>query len=92
MLPFKHDGLLPDYPFGTDFTELEQRLIPVLQELKKASKSKLALLKLILKGLRVDEGDSHAAALKRLNLKHPTSISDKMTRYALLGLLAEEVS
>lgn len=87
LQPFKQDGLLPDYPFGTDFTELEQSLIPMLQQLKDAAKSKITLLKLVIKGLKVEVNESDAMILKRLGLKSPSSISDKLTRLALLGLL-----
>ena len=87
LCPFKQKGLLPDYPFGTDFTELEQRLIPVLQELKQASKSKIAMFKLVLSGLKVAVSKSDAELINRLGLEHPTSIKDRITRFALLALL-----
>lgn len=86
---FKQDGLLPDYPFGTDFTEIEQKLIPVLQELKKASKSKITMLKLATKGLLSGGNQHQDAALKRLGLEHPRSVIDRITRLALLGILRQ---
>ena len=88
LQPFKQEGVLPDYPFGTDFTELEQYLIPTLEALKSASESKLALFKLVFRGLKIkDEGlDSlNAKALKRLGLESPSSMKDKVTKLALLG-------
>ena len=84
---FKQEGLLPDYPFGTDFTELEKRVVPVLQELKSASKSKGALLKLALKGLGASVEESDVEILKRLGLESPQSFKDKITQLALLGAL-----
>ena len=84
---FKQEGLLPDYPFGTDFTELEKRVVPVLQELKSASKSKGALLKLALKGLGASVEESDVEVLKRLGLESPQSIKDKITQLAFLGAL-----
>ena len=84
---FKQEGLLPDYPFGTDFTELEKRVVPVLQELKSASKSKGALLKLALKGLGASVEESDVEVLKRLGLENPQSIKDKITQLAFLGAL-----
>jgi hypothetical protein len=94
LQPYRRDGLLPDYPFGTDFTEIEQRLIPVLKKLKSVSKSKMAILKLAAKGLlsSSDQGDN--AALGRLGLQHPSSMKERITRLVLLGALrqvAEEV-
>ena len=37
LKPAADAGLLPMFPFGTDFTAIEQRLIPALQVLKSAS-------------------------------------------------------
>jgi len=44
LRPAADAGLLPAFPFGTDFTEVEQRLIPALQTLKSASTGQLAAL------------------------------------------------
>lgn len=87
LQPFKQEGLLPDYPFGTDFTELEQSLIPNLEKLKAASNSKLELLSLVVKGMKANEDETSAVALKRLGLDRPTSFKDKITKLALLALL-----
>ena len=37
LKPAADAGLLPAFPFGTDFTDVEQRLIPALETLKSAS-------------------------------------------------------
>ncbi len=87
LKPFEEAGLLPNYPFGTDFTELEQRLIPVLQTLNEASQSKLALLKLAIKGYTSKPNDDDQEALKRMGLAQPKTISDKFTALALKGAL-----
>ncbi len=42
LAPAFEQGLLPSFPFGTDFTETEQRLIPALQLLGAASPMRLA--------------------------------------------------
>src|SRR5690606_26441606 len=34
LAPFRDDGTLPDYPLGSDFTEVEQRLVQALGWLK----------------------------------------------------------
>ena len=86
---FKQDGLLPDYPFGTDFTELEQRLIPVLEKLQQASSSKLDLFKLVVKGIKADTTESDNQIIKRLGLEQPSSLKEKITRFTLLGVLHE---
>ena len=35
LAPFRNDGTLPDYPLGSDFTEVEQRLVKALGWLKR---------------------------------------------------------
>jgi acyl-CoA hydrolase len=42
LAPAREQGLLPLFPFGSDFTDTEQRLIPVLQLLRRASPLQLA--------------------------------------------------
>ena len=37
LKPAREAGLLPTFPFGSDFTDVEQRLIPALQVLQKRS-------------------------------------------------------
>jgi hypothetical protein len=42
LAPAREQGLLPPFPFGTDFTATEQRLIPALQLLGQAAPLQLA--------------------------------------------------
>lgn len=49
--PAREAGILPVFPFGTDFTESEQQLLSALEILKQTSHSKTALLNLLVKGL-----------------------------------------
>src|SRR5467141_362888 len=44
LAPAREQGLLPAFPFGTDFTATEQRLIPALRLLGVASPMRLAAL------------------------------------------------
>ncbi len=88
LAPFVDQNLLPDYPFGTDFTDLEQRLIPVLETLQDASRSKVALVKLAYKGWVANKKgiESHVQeAAKRMNLESVSSIKSKVMRAAFLG-------
>lgn len=78
-------GLLPMFPFGTDFTEIEQRLIPALQTLQAASPLRLAGL--LLHGLAADDKDS--ACLDRLGLAHPKSAKDWLYAALVRGALRE---
>ena len=78
LKPFRDSGLLPPFPFGSDFTEVEQRLIPALQTLRDASASPLAIVGLLLRGLGARTSD--AAALARLGLDKPASLADRVYR------------
>ena len=42
LKPAREAGLLPSFPFGSDFTEVEQRLIPALQLLQDAQRNAAA--------------------------------------------------
>jgi Acetyl-CoA hydrolase/transferase C-terminal domain len=44
LQPARDAGLLPLFPLGSDFSEIEQRLIPALQILKLASSTELLAL------------------------------------------------
>src|SRR5699024_4446755 len=46
LTPYRQNQTLPDFPFGTDFTDTEQRLLPALSILKSLQSSKLGLAKL----------------------------------------------
>jgi acyl-CoA hydrolase len=81
-------GLMPPFPFGSDFTEVEQRLLPVLEWLKSSSangKGRWQLLKALLRPgePRVEE----AAALERMGLTDATSLSDRLQRRLLQAAL-----
>src|SRR5258707_132552 len=54
LTPYRERGLLPAFPFGSDFTDVEQQLIPALEMLKDASTSPLELVWLAVAGLGVD--------------------------------------
>ncbi len=70
---------LPAFPFGTDFTPVEQRLIPALGILQNASASPASLVSLAISGLSAPrDGD----ALARMQLDAPRSFSERL--YALL--------
>src|SRR6202042_1306576 len=59
LKPAADAGLLPPFPFGTDFTAIEQRLMPALQILKSASPMQLAAL--LMRGLSA--GGEHGDCL-----------------------------
>jgi acyl-CoA hydrolase len=84
LKPAADAGLLPLFPFGTDFTKIEQRLIPALQVLKSASPSRLAVLLVRGLGVRADCAD----CLDRLGLAKPKSVTEWFYAALVRGALA----
>jgi acyl-CoA hydrolase len=77
-------GLLPAFPFGTDFTDVEQRLIPALQALKSASPARLAVM--VVRGLTSSSaGDKECLA--RLGLAQPRTPSERFYAALVRGAL-----
>jgi hypothetical protein len=86
LAPLREKGLLPEFPFGTDFTETEQRLIPALQRLQQASSSPSALLSLLWRGLSAS-GTEDADCLARMGLDAPATMRERLYRWLLRGAL-----
>ena len=91
MSPAYEQGLLPAFPFGTDFTPVEQRLIPALMLLQSVTLPHLAVL--LARGLL-----SSAAApdvrdcLARMALDHPSGAREHVEAALLKGALMTEAS
>ena len=83
LQPAADAGLLPTFPFGTDFTAVEQRLIPALQALKSASRAQLAVLLIRGFGSRSEDTD----CLDRLGLARPKSASQWIYAALVRGAL-----
>jgi acyl-CoA hydrolase len=84
LKPAADAGLLPVFPFGTDFTAIEQRLIPALQVLKSASSMQLVALLMHGLGARADRAD----CLDRLGLARPKSMTEWFYAALVRGALA----
>jgi len=78
--------MFPDYPFGSDFTDLEQRLIPALERLKRLSNDRRALLGALLKG----RPDEHVEALERLGLGNPGSLKERAYARLVSAMLEDD--
>jgi len=85
LASFSADGMFPDYPFGSDFTEAEQRLIPALQKLKTLSKNKLALAKTAFSGRPADFPEE----LARLGLDAPAGLAEKLYARMIAAVLRD---
>src|SRR5262249_11463608 len=66
LRPALTQGLLPDYPFGTDLDPLERKLAKALENLKSAPDGKLGLAKRFLAALFAGSSPEADAGLKRL--------------------------
>ena len=77
LRPATDAGLLPRFPFGTDFTAAEQRLLPALQLLKSSSPAGLAAL--LLRGMFAAPADP--GALERLRLAKPQSLAERLSAW-----------
>lgn len=71
LKPARESGLLPSFPFGSDFTDVEQRLIPALQVLQAAQRSPRELAVLLWRGLTHTPDAADHEALARLGLDRP---------------------
>jgi acyl-CoA hydrolase len=88
LAPFRHKGLLPKFPFGSDFTEVEQRLLPALEWLKAGSsnwRGKLRLLRAFCRPGAAVPGE--AEALARMGLDAPTALTDRLQQRLLQAAL-----
>jgi hypothetical protein len=84
LKPAREAGLLPSFPFGSDFTDVEQRLIPALQLFQDAQRTPLRLPGLLWQGLVGSPDASDRECLARLGLDKPTTWRERAYR-ALVG-------
>ncbi|PHP67416.1 hypothetical protein CSC94_09150 [Zhengella mangrovi] len=87
LAPQRARGLLPPFPFGTDFTPTEQRLLPALALLKRAGGSWPALLQIAARGLFSGEGQEDC--LDRLGLRHGRTWNAWLLKCLVKGALAQ---
>ena len=80
LKPAREAGLLPSFPFGSDFTKVEQRLIPALQILQDAQRSTQRLAGLLWQGLTGWPDAADRECLARLGLDRPATLSERAYR------------
>ena len=88
LKPARDAGLLPAFPFGSDFTETEQRLIPALQLLQEAQRMPLRLPGLLWQGLTHQPAAADSECLARLGLDRPATLAERATRALVSAALA----
>jgi acyl-CoA hydrolase len=84
LRPAAEAGLLPAFPFGTEFTAIEQRLLPALEMIGSASPRRLAAL--LMRGLAVHRA-KHDDCLARLGLARPRNPSEWLYAGLVRGAL-----
>ncbi|HUJ03878.1 MAG TPA: acetyl-CoA hydrolase/transferase C-terminal domain-containing protein [Rhizomicrobium sp.] len=87
LAPLRARGLLPEFPFGTDFTPVEQRLLPALNLLR--SSSSIDMARLALAGLASKAPPGAQACLERMGLASPSGMADRIYRLLLRAALAQ---
>jgi hypothetical protein len=70
LAPFRADGTLPDYPLGSDFTAVEQRLVKALGWLKASAATRAGKLRTVLRALGAAASQDHEA-MARMGLDTP---------------------
>jgi Acetyl-CoA hydrolase/transferase C-terminal domain len=89
LKPARAAGLLPSFPFGSDFTDVEQRLVPALQILQEAQHAPLRLASLLWQGLTRTPSAADEQCLARLSLDKPANFAERMYRALVGAALAE---
>jgi hypothetical protein len=88
LKPAREAGLLPSFPFGSDFTDIEQRLIPALQILQDAQGRPLRLPGMLWQGLTRGADAADRECLARLGLDKPATLSERAYRALVSAALA----
>ncbi len=86
LAPFRDDGTLPDYPLGSDFTDVEQRLVRALGWLKANTTTRSEKLRTVA-GAIVGGTTADAEAMQRMGLDSTHGVGEKLeARLLALGL------
>jgi hypothetical protein len=80
----KTKNLLPDFPFGSDFTDDELDIIKALQRMKESTEHPLQLVKTLVASMR-EEKEIPTALLERLQLDNPENLKQKLLRKLFIG-------
>src|SRR4051794_29558358 len=87
LKPARDAGLLPSFPFGSDFTDVEQRLIPALQLLREVQRAPARLPGLLWQGLMHRPDADDAACLARLGLDTAGNFAERAYRALVTAAL-----
>ena len=88
LAPFRRDGALPDFPMGSDFTPVEQRLVRALAWLKPRAANPAGKARLAVRALMASP-PADAEAMQRMDLSAPRGLAEKLEARMLALALAE---
>src|SRR5205823_2214391 len=88
LKPAREAGLLPSFPFGSDFTDVEQRLIPALQALQTVQRTPLQLPGMLWQGIWRKPEAADEECLARLGLDRPANLQERAYRALVNAALA----
>jgi len=77
LAPLRKAGALPDYPLGSDFTAVEQRLVKALAWLKANTAGTGAKARTVLKAL-FGAGAADTEAMQRMGLERPGGFGERI--------------
>lgn len=87
LQPFRGNGTLPDYPLGSDFTAVEQRLVKALGWLKSNTATRAGKVRTLLRATTARSRDTEAMA--RMGLASPSSLGERVEARLLALALTE---
>jgi hypothetical protein len=83
-----HRGkILPDFPFGTDFNEIERVLLPALSSLANSAPSKRRMLGLLRASFTASPHPREHEAMERMGYAAAPRLTDPLQSRALRGAL-----
>ncbi|MCI4568605.1 acetyl-CoA hydrolase/transferase C-terminal domain-containing protein [Lysobacter sp. CFH 32150] len=86
LAPLRRDGTLPDYPLGSDFTVVEQRLVKALGWLKTNTATRAGKLRTVLRAIGSSASDDREA-LVRMGFESTSGLRGRLEMKLLsLGL------
>ena len=88
LAPYRANGCLPDYPMGSDFTPVEQRLVRALAWLKAQTTTASGKARLIARALLPGNAHRDPEALQRMGLDSPSGMGERIEARLLSLALA----
>ena len=88
LVPLRREGTLPDYPLGSDFTAVEQRLVRALGWLKASTGGTSGKLRTVARAL-LHRHRTDPEAMARMDLERPTGFGEHLEA-RLLALALHE--